>query len=135
MEHVSGLKFPEQAIEAVVYEGISRSGSEGSPMRMRASDPVATRKATLIPELGHRHLAQPRRRPPGVDEHRVLFLFLYDVWEKLEGNGIADAQVAVEKRRRGVYDYEAAWEWVLAQSQEERTKRFSEMVRGNQRGR
>jgi hypothetical protein len=53
---------------------------------------------------------QLRRRPPGLDEHRVLFLFLYDVWEKLDGKGFADEQVEVEKRRRGVYDYEAAWE-------------------------
>ena len=43
MEHVSGLKFPEQEIDAVVYEGISRSGSVGCPMRMRASYPVATK--------------------------------------------------------------------------------------------
>jgi hypothetical protein len=135
MEHVSGLKFPEQEIDAVVYEGISRSGSAGSPMRLRASYPVATKKATLIHELGHRHLAQLRRRPPGLDEHRVLFLFLYDVWEKLDGKGYADEQVEVEKRRRGVYDYEAAWAWALAQSQEERTKRFSEIMRENQRGR
>ena len=135
MEHVSGLKFPEKEIEAVVYEGISRSGSAGSPMRMRASYPVATKKATLIHELGHRHIAQLRRRPPGLDEHRVLFLFLYDVWEKLDGKGFADEQVEVEKRRRGVYDYDAAWEWALAQSKEERTKRFSEIVRENQHGR
>jgi hypothetical protein len=135
MEHVSGLKFPEPAIEAVVYEGISRSGSAGSPMRLRASYPVATKKATLIHELGHRHLAQLRRRPPGLDEHRVLFLFLYDVWETLDGKEFADEQVKIEKPRRGVYDCEAAWEWALAQSQEERTKRFSEIVRENQHGR
>jgi hypothetical protein len=135
MARVSGLPFPEPALAAVVDEGISRSGSAGSPMRMRASDPVAANKATLIHELGHRHLAQLRRRPPGVDEHRVLFLFLYDVWETLDGKAFADAQVEVEKRRRGVYDYEAAWAWALAQSQEERAKRFSEMVRENQGGR
>src|SRR4029453_11177291 len=45
MEPVSGRKFPEQAIEVVVYEGISRSSSAGSPMRTRASYPVATKKA------------------------------------------------------------------------------------------
>jgi hypothetical protein len=132
MEHVSGLTFPEREIQAVVYEGISRSGSAGSPMRMRASYPAATKQATLIHELGHRHLAQLWRRPPGLDEHRVLFLVLYDVWERLYGKGFADAQVEVEKRRRGVYDYAAAWEWALAQSPEERTKRFSEIVRENQ---
>jgi hypothetical protein len=70
-----------------------------------------------------------------LDEHRVLFLFLYDVWGKLDGKGFADEQVEVEKRRRGVYDYKAAWEWALAQSKEERTKRFSEIVRENQGGR
>jgi hypothetical protein len=134
MEHVSGLTFPEHKIEAVVYEGIRRSGSAGSPMRMRASDPVATKKATLIHELGHRHLAQLRRRPPGLDEHRVLFLVLYDVWERLYGASFADEQVEVEKRRRGVYDYEAAWAWALAQSPEERATRFREIVRESQGG-
>jgi hypothetical protein len=134
MEHVSGLTFPEREIKAVVYEGISQAGSGGRPMRMRASYPAATKKATLIHELGHRHLAQLRRRPPGVDEHRVLFLVLYDVWEQLYGKGFADEQVEVEKRRRGVYDYAAAWVWALAQSPEERATRFSAMVRENQGG-
>ena len=69
-----------------------------------------------------------------MDEHRVLFLFLYDVWERLYGQGFADAQVVVEKKRRGVYDYEAAWTWALAQSKEERAQRFKEIVRENQGG-
>jgi hypothetical protein len=64
-----------------------------------------------------------------LDEHRVLFLILYDVWERLYGKGFADEQVEVEKRRRGVYDYAAAWEWALAQSQEERATRSSSAVR------
>jgi hypothetical protein len=83
LESVSDLKFPEREIQVVVYEGISRSGLAGSPMRMRASYPAGTKKATLIHELGHRHIAQLKRRPQELDEHRVLFLFLYDVWEHL----------------------------------------------------
>jgi hypothetical protein len=134
LEHVSGLKFAEREIQAVVYEGISRSGSRGTPMRMRASYLAETKKATLIHELGHRHIAQLRWRPPGLDEHRVLFLFLYDVWERLYGKGFADEQMIVEKKRRGVYDYEAAWTWALAQSKEERAQRFKEIVRENQGG-
>jgi hypothetical protein len=134
LESVAELNFPESAIEAVVYEGISRSGSAGSPMRMRASDPAGAKKATLIHELGHRHLAQLTRRPPELDEHRVLFLLLYDVWERLYGKGFAAEQVEVEKRRQGVYDDKAAWEWALSQSREERAKRFQEVIRANQRG-
>jgi hypothetical protein len=134
LESVSELKFPEREIQAIVYEGISRSGSAGFPMRMRASYTAGTKKATLIHELGHRHIAQLMRRPKELDEHRVLFLFLYDVWEHLYGKGFADEQVEVEKKRQGVYDYKTAWEWALSQSREERAKRFQEVRRENQRG-
>jgi hypothetical protein len=88
-------------------------------MRMRASYPPETKEATFIHELGHRHLAQLKWRSPELDEHRVLFLVLYDVWESLYGQGFADEQVEVEKRRQGVYDYKTAWEWALAQSPED----------------
>lgn len=134
MESVSGLKFNERDIQVIVYEGISRSGSASSPMKMRASYAAGTKKATLIHELGHRHIAQLRRRPQGLDEHRVLFLVLYEVWERLYGQRFADEQVEVEKRRRGRYDYEAAWEWALSQSQEKRARRFRAVVRDNQGG-
>jgi hypothetical protein len=69
-----------------------------------------------------------------LDEHRLLFLFLYDIWERLYGKGFAEEQVEVEKKRKGVYDYEAAWAWALAQSKEERAQRFKEIVGKNQGG-
>jgi len=103
-------------------------------MRMRASYPAGTKKATLIHELGHRHIMQLRWRPSELDEHQVLFLFLYDVWERLYGKEFAAEQVEVEKKRKGVYDYEAAWAWALAQSKEERVQRFKEIVGKNQGG-
>ena len=134
LEHISGLKFAEREIQAVVYEGISRAGLRGAPMKMRASYPAGTKKATLIHELGHRHLMQLRWRPSELDEHRVLFLFLYDVWERLYGQEFAKEQVEVEKKRKGVYDYETAWAWALAQSKEERAQRFKEMVGKNRDG-
>jgi hypothetical protein len=130
MEQVSGLKFKESEIEAGVFEGVSYSGYPGrSPMRMRASYPADTKKATLIHELGHRHLAQLEKRPADIDEHRVLFLFLYDVWEKLYGKEFADAQVEVEKKRRGIYP--EAWQWALSMSKKEREKKFEEIVKEN----
>jgi len=134
LERVSGLRFPEREMEAIVYEGISWAGAVGSPMRMRASYPPETKKATLLHELGHRHLAQVKRRPPELDEHRVLFLILYDVWAHLYGKGFADEQVEVEKRRQGRYDYKTAWEWALAQSPEERAKRFQAILRDQEQG-
>jgi len=93
LEHVSGLKITERESQAVVYEGISRAGLRGAPMRIRASDPAETKKATLIHELGHRYIMQLRWRPSELDEHRGLFLFLYDVWKILYGQGFAEAQV------------------------------------------
>jgi hypothetical protein len=103
-------------------------------MWMRASYPSETKKATLIHELGHRHLAQVQRRPPELDEHRVLFLILYDVWVHLYGQRFADEQVAVEQRRQGVYDYQTAWEWALAQSRAARAQRFQAILHDNARG-
>ena len=82
MESVSGLKFEKQEVRVIVYEGVSFSGFGDSPMKLRASYPSDVKKATLIHELGHRLIASIRKTEE-IDEHRVLFLILYDVWEKL----------------------------------------------------
>jgi hypothetical protein len=83
----------------------------------RASYPADTKKATLMHELGHRLMAGLLRRDEP-DEHDKLFLFLYDAWIALYGKDFADAQVAIEKRRRGPYP--AAWDSALALSATER---------------
>ena len=72
MQDVSGLSFTDTAITAIVSEGVSSSGFRDTPMRLRASYPVDTKKATLIHELGHR-LQSPlfRRQDEG---HGPLFL-------------------------------------------------------------
>ena len=123
MESVSGLKFEEQEVRVIVYEGVSFSGFGDSPMKLRASYPSDIKKATVIHELGHRLIASIRKTKE-MDEHRVLFLILYDIWEKLYGKDFADNAVAVEKTRKGLYDYESAWKWALAMSQEERAAKF-----------
>ena len=128
MESVSGLKFTEKDVSVVVYEGVSWSGYGDRPMKLRASYPPDIKKATLIHELGHR-LIIPIRIPKTkeLDEHRVLFLILYDIWEKLYGKEFADKAVDVEKKRRGIYDYEAAWQWALSLSKAERASQFKEL--------
>jgi hypothetical protein len=126
MESVSGMKTVEKEIKAIVYEGVSFSGFEERPMKLRASYPADVKKATLIHELGHRFVA----RVPGtqeIDAHRVLFLILYDIWVKLYGKEFADKSVEVERKRKGLYDYEAAWKWALSLSAEERASKFKEL--------
>lgn len=123
MERISGVQFTGNDIRAIVYEGVSWSGVGDEPMKLRASYPPDVKKATLIHELGHRLIARiPKTNE--LDEHRVLFLVLYDMWESLYGKGFADKMVEVEKKRKGLYDYESAWQWALSLSQEERATKF-----------
>src|SRR5262245_4789741 len=133
LERASGLKFLERDVNAIVFEGASSSGFGSTPMRLRASYPADVKKATLAHELGHRMNTQLRTRPPDVDEHRLLFLDLDDVWESLGGKEFADRQVVVESGRKGIYDYETAWKWALALGKEQRASRFAEIVQVNRR--
>jgi hypothetical protein len=133
LQQGSGLTFVQSGITAVVYEGVSMSGNRDTPMRLRASYPPDTKRSALVHELGHRLIAQLATRPPDLDEHRILDLFLYDVWESLWGREFADRQVAVESGQRGLYDYESTWRWALSLSKAERAARFTAIVQANQR--
>jgi len=133
MERMTNLEFPERNVKAEIYEGTSSSGRRGEPMRLRASYSASVKKGTLVHELGHRMNAQLKKRPPDLDEHRLLFLYLYDLWENLYGKGFADAEVAWEKTLKGRYDYDAAWNWALAMTREERLAKFSEVLKANRK--
>jgi hypothetical protein len=133
MERVSGLTFVETDIKAVIFEGASQSGFGNTPMYLRASYPAEVKRATLVHETGHRLNSQLRTRPKDLDEHRMLFLYLYDAWESLWGKAFADQQVTIESGRKGLYDYETAWKWALSISKEERASRFAEIVKANRR--
>jgi len=124
MESVSGLPLRDTAVRVIVYEGVSSSGYRDIPMRMRASYPPDTKKATLIHELGHRLQQGLFRRDE--EQHGPLFLWLYDVWVELYGREFADAQVEIEKRRRGPYP--KAWDDALALSAVERAARWRALL-------
>ena len=132
-ERVSGLTFTQTQITAIVYEGISSSGGPNTPMRLRASYNADTKRSALVHELGHRLIAQLTLRPADLDEHRVLFLVLHEVWVNLWGHEFALRQVEVESGLRGVYDYESAWRWALSLTSDQRAARFAEIRRSNQR--
>ena len=133
MERGTGLTFLETHVNAVVFEGVSTSGAGDRPMYLRASYPADVKKAALVHEHGHRLIAQLRTRPADLDEHRVLDLFLYDVWESLWGRDLADRAVPFESGLRGMYDYETAWKWALSFSKAERASRFADIVKANRR--
>jgi hypothetical protein len=126
MERITGLKFEERKIKAIIYEGASFSGSGDRPMQLRASYPVEVKKATLIHELFHRMLGRVKTTGE-IDEHRKLFLVLYDTWVTLYGKEFADRNVEVESQRKGLYDYETAWKWALAMSADDRAARFKRL--------
>jgi hypothetical protein len=129
MERVTGVRFEERQINAVIYEAASFSGSGSTPMRLRASYPVEVKKATLVHELLHRMLGGVRTTEE-IDEHRKIFLVLYDIWVSLYGKEFADRNVVVESGRKGLYDYESAWKWALAMSADDRAAKFK-TLRGN----
>ena len=131
MERISKLTFPDKNVKAEIYEGPSFSGRGNTPMRLRASYSTDMKKGTLVHELGHRMNAQLRRRPVDLDEHRLLFLYLYDLYEDLYGKEFADAQVAFGKTLKGIYDYDGAWNWALAMTREERLSKFGDVLKAN----
>lgn len=124
MEKISGIRFADRRVRAIVLEGVSYSGFGDRPMRLRASYPDEVKRATLVHELGHRLLSGIRTRDE-IDEHRKLFLVLYEMWIALYGQDFADRMVQVERGRKGLYDYDSAWTWALALSPEQRAARFA----------
>jgi hypothetical protein len=124
MQAISGLKFEDRQVQAIVLEVSSNSGYKDTPMRLRASYPLDTKKATLIHELGHR--LQSDLFHQDEDDHKYLFLWLYDVWVQLYGREFADAQVAVEKQRGRMYP--AAWDFALSFTPQERAAKWKETV-------
>lgn len=122
MEMATGLAFPSSRVDAIVSEGRPMASFDGRLIRLRASYSLVYKKATLAHEIGHR-LAFTLPRGSGLDDHRLLYLFLYDVWTDLYGRDFADRMVSIERRIGPAY--EAAWTWALAMTREERQARLA----------
>ena len=121
MEAATGLPFPDSRVDAIVSEGRPMASFDGRTIRLRASYSPAYKKATLAHEIGHR-LAFTLPRRSGLDDHRLLYLFLYDVWSDLYGKDFADRMVSIERRIGPAY--ESAWTWALAMTREGRPARL-----------
>ena len=125
MERATGLAFPPDPIHAIVSEGRPMASFDGRTIRLRASYSTAYKKATLAHEIGHR-LAFTLPRRDGLDDHRLLYLFLYDVWTDLYGKDFADRMVSIERRIGPAY--EAAWSWALAMTRDERQAKLRALL-------
>lgn len=122
LERTSGLSFPSHRISVTVSRGRPMTSFDGRSMRLRADYSPAYKKATLVHEMGH-SLAFTIKRPEGLDDHQLLYLFLYDAWTDLYGSDFADRMASIERRIGPGYD--SAWKWALAMSREERRERLA----------
>jgi hypothetical protein len=126
MERVTGFRYPGGRVEAIVGNGMPMTVFGGRSIRLKASYPLYYKRATLVHELGNR-LAFTMPRTADLDEHRLLYLFLYDVWSDLYGLEFANRMVVIERRIAGSYDYALAWDWALGMSRAERQARLAEL--------
>lgn len=129
IEKVSGLKFQETEINAIVYWGSLHSRSR--PLCLMIKDSKERRLSILVHELGHRIISGNLRRNkikrPALDSHKLLDLILYDIWVELYGKEFADSAVEAEKKIPRE-EYEKAWEWALSFSKEKRAKKFNDYI-------
>jgi hypothetical protein len=121
LERNAGVEFPPTPIEVLIAPGRAMASYDGRTIRFRPHFSPDYSRGTFVHELGHR-LSFVLPRTAGLDDHRLLYLFLYDAWTDLWGRAFADHMVALE-RTTGP-DYDAAWTWALAMTREERQARL-----------
>lgn len=126
LEEATGHSFPATPIEVFVANVTPMTTYDGRTMLLKASYPTYYKRATLVHELGHR-LAFTMNRPPELDDHRLLYLFLHDVWSRLYGTEFADRMAQIESRITGRYDYAGAWRWALALTPEQRRQQLAQL--------
>lgn len=127
MEAETGLTFPERPVAVTVREAVSWVTPDGRRMQLRASYSAEEKRGALVHELGHLLVIPLATLRSEVGEHRLLNLFLYDVWTDLYGRDFADRMVQFERRKGR--RYVAAWEWALAMSRDERRARLQSLRR------
>jgi hypothetical protein len=129
IEKISGLKFKEKVINAIIYDEISYS----IPLRLQAGISENHKRGALVHELCHRIVVgnnihvKARKTYTGwnTDIHKHIFLILYDVRIKLYGVELAKKEIDFEIslwNGKGISPYKIAWDWALAMTKEERQK-------------
>lgn len=127
-ETVTCLPFTESLVPAIVAEDVSHSGGPAHPMQLRASYVRAVKQATLVHELGHRHLWQLAERLEGIDGHMTLYLVLDEVWAQVWGKEFAAQRIQGESDWQATYDYRKAWQWASSLQRSERTRLWNNLL-------
>lgn len=125
-EQITGLKFQESYINAVIFDHISHS----HPLSLRNHEEEIRRKTTLVHELGHRILAKRvagGRHASSLQSHKLLDLVLYEVFVELYGEAFANNAVEWDSNLPKP-EYKEAWDWALAFSKDERKIKFLEVL-------
>jgi len=133
LEEITKYDFKETFVNAIVS---GNKESRSHPLSLYAKLQFEVKKMTLIHELGHRILLPPRRLqfmdkkqyPTSLENHKVLFLVLYDVYENIYGKEFADSAVKRDSEQlQGLY--KEAWDFALSfKTKEERQAKFKEMM-------
>ena len=124
-EKVTGLTFKETFINATVFNKPSFS----HPLSLNCRPNKERKTSILVHELGHRLLYGRQVEIPkdSLENHKVLFLVLKDVFIELFGKKFADD--AVQWDRELPRDlYRQAWDWALSHSHEERLELFETKI-------
>lgn len=127
------LPFQETSLAAVIDDAVSHSGGPDHPMGLRASYDLDVKRATLVHELGHRHLWQVTERLDDVDGHQTLYLFLDRVWADVWGEEFAAERIHGESSWAASYDYAAAWDWARKMTLDERSRLWNRLLAMNDR--
>lgn len=125
-EETTGLQFKETVVNAIVF---SAGPSHSHPLSLRANLEFEQKQSVLVHELGHRLLYGRVEQPDfsSLENHKTLFLVLFEVLEKLYGRKFANRTVAWDKNLpRDTYRH--AWEWERGLSKEERIEQFKSRV-------
>jgi hypothetical protein len=128
LEAATCLPFQEPSVAAEVADATSHSGGPEHPMRLRASYSLPIKQATLVHELGHRHLWQLQERLGDVDGHMTLYLVLDRVWADVWGDAFASDRVRDESGWQADYDYAAAWTWARSLDTAQRARLWDELL-------
>lgn len=132
IENISGLKFKEKFINALVFDDVSYS----VPLQLSANITLERKRGALVHELCHRLVVGNNIEVKSGKNynswifaiHKHIDLILYDIWVTLYGENFAKREIKYEISLwtgKGISPYKIAWNFVLSLNKEERAKEFA----------
>lgn len=136
IENISGLRFREKIINALVFNDVSYS----VPLQLTANITLERKRGALVHELCHRLVVGNNIEVKSGKSynswifatHKHIDLILYDVWVKLYGENFAKREIKYEISLwtgKGISPYKTAWDWALSMTKPERAKLFKQHLK------